>query len=279
MLAVPIYRECKKIRLTGNFNVDQNTMYKLVQNAAGVLRPLYMAMLLVVLKDKFKNVDESYIQMFKEIANSSGEFVRKAYIWFFVGMECRFRVFYFKDGSRKAEVFENLVQKYVVDGIIQTDSYVVYRYAEGVFRIACLLHLRRGLLELAGLPDADRILGHLNKLFRLDAVHKVGEKEPDGHIWTEEEHKAYRATFAPQIIDEMMADCRAILASGKYLEHSPLYKAISLIISEEAAIRGIFTEAFTSLTNNTAYHNFSIITNFNPEKALHSCLTGDTMCA
>lgn len=246
---IPYYRQSKLMGMT-DFDIKHGTISGLTKKVARKLQRLYDTLVESVMKEDYVLADETFGKMQSLTKNTRDEFVRKVYLWGFLSRATGLCAFYFKDGSRGAKVLDELSLKYGLPALVQTDSYIVYRVYSELERIPCLQHLKRPLVSMEGVADAERLLAEFRKLFHFDKMHVVGEAEPDGRIWTEEDHRLYRESYAPRVLAEIQSQAKALIDSGKYPEHSPMYNALNLIQKERVPMENLFKRGDTVLTTN-----------------------------
>ena len=96
----------------------------------------------------------------------------------FVGMTTGLVYFFYDDGSRAADVFEEQIKGF--KGAFQCDYYSGYRHIgigdmSGITRLPCLQHIKRKFLDLKENAEAQEIAGLFSRLFHHDHKHKIGK--------------------------------------------------------------------------------------------------------
>ncbi|MCE2342634.1 IS66 family transposase, partial [Streptococcus thermophilus] len=85
------------------------------------------------------------------------------------------------------------------------DAYAPYRKLESdaypdIMRIACLQHVKRNFIDCGKDDrDAQEAAGIINRFYQKDKKHKVGVNG-----WTVEKHLAYRQSYAPDILQDLL---------------------------------------------------------------------------
>ena len=133
--------------------------------------------------------------------------------------------FVYEDGSRSEQVILNIFSDY--KGTIQSDAYAPYRKLESdaypdIMRIACLQHVKRDFIDCGKEDkDAQEVVDILNRFYREDKKHKVGVNG-----WTVEDHLAYRQSYAPDILQDLLEKLEEISSRKDLLPKSTLAQAV-----------------------------------------------------
>ena len=147
--------------------------------------------------------------------------------------------FVYEDGSRSEQVILNIFSDY--KGTIQSDAYAPYRKLESdaypdIMRIACLQHVKRDFIDCGKEDkDAQEVVDILNRFYREDKKHKVGVNG-----WTVEDHLAYRQSYAPDILQDLLEKLEEISSRKDLLPKSTLAQAVGYALNEYNAICDIF---------------------------------------
>ncbi|WP_336534559.1 IS66 family transposase, partial [Bacteroides acidifaciens] len=100
---------------------DKGTAQKLISKVKVHLENLYRALGPAVVEDNYICGDETYQKVRLQAATPSGRKIKKGYIRVFVGMTTGLVYFFYDDGSRSAEVFEQHIRGF--NGAFQCDCY------------------------------------------------------------------------------------------------------------------------------------------------------------
>ena len=92
------------------FDLDKGTAQKLVSKVKVQLENLYEALGKAITEDDCICGDETCQKVRLQVATPSGRKIKKGYIWVFVGMTTGLVYFFYDDGSRSAEVFEQHIR-------------------------------------------------------------------------------------------------------------------------------------------------------------------------
>ena len=89
-------------------------------------------------------------------------------------------------------------------------------------RIACLQHVKRDFIDCGKEDkDAQEVVDILNRFYREDKKHKVGVNG-----WTVEDHLAYRQSYAPDILQDLLEKLEEISSRKDLLPKSTLAQAV-----------------------------------------------------
>lgn len=186
------------------FDLDKGTARKLVSKTKVQLENLYKALAKAILEDNYICGDETYQKVRLQTATDSGKKIKKGYIWVFVGMTTGLVYFFYDDGSRSAEVFENEIKGF--NGAFQCDFYSGYRHIgignlKGIKRLPCLQHIKRKFLDIKDNNTARQMAKRFSLLYHFEHKHKTGK---DG--WTDEDHIQWRQRYSKVMIEKSTED-------------------------------------------------------------------------
>lgn len=139
--------------------------------------------------------------MLVQETGKNGLHVKKGYVWVAVAHNLGLVYFFYEDGSRKEEVILNFLRNY--KGTIQSDGLAAYRkfwkkVVPDTMRLPCLQHIKRKFQDCGKDPDAEEIVNLINRLYRNNHLHRIGE---DG--WTEKKELGFRQKYNPPILDKI----------------------------------------------------------------------------
>ena len=137
------------------FDLDKGTAQKLVSKVKVQLENMYKALARAIVEDNYICGDETYQKVRLQVATPSGRKIKKGYLWVFVGMTTGLVYFFYDDGSRSAEVFEQHIKGF--NGAFQCDYYSGYRHIgigemSWIKRLPCLQHIKRKFLDIKDNP-------------------------------------------------------------------------------------------------------------------------------
>ena len=195
---LPFYRQEKMFRRAG-FEVPRATLCNLAINTARECEKLRESMWNELLKGPVLHIDETTLQVLKELGRSPGT---KSYMWTFRGGPRGSPIIYFEyRETRSGEFLKERLKNYT--GVIMTDGYSGYNglgELPGVVLVNCWSHARRKFDEAkvvsGGSAAADVVLDLIGKLYAV-------EDEADKHEFTPEERKALRLKKSAPIIREL----------------------------------------------------------------------------
>ena len=248
MYAMPMERIIHYFEDMG-FNLNKKTASFLMGRAAEAFARFYAAIRQAVLGEDYIAADETYFKILVPEKNSKGKGVRKGYFWVIVAVNRGLLYVVYEDGSRSGDVIFKEVEGY--KGTMQSDAASFYKKIEGsgyphIIRIACIQHIKRRFIECQDYePDAARMVRLLNRLYRKDHEHKVGEKG-----WTVDDQLKWRQEYAPDILADIRELLDKILVRPDLLPKSDLASAAGYLDMEWDAVVDIFKRGDTHLDNN-----------------------------
>ena len=231
------------------FTLRKATANKLIARSADVLENFYKAICQVVLQQDYVSADETYHKVLLTKTKPTDKGSKKGYFWAVSAPKLGLVFFVYEDGSRSEQVILNVFSDY--KGTIQSDAYAPYRKLESdaypdIMRIACLQHVKRDFIDCGKEDkDAQEVVDILNRFYREDKKHKVGVNG-----WTVEDHLAYRQSYAPDILQDLLEKLEEISSRKDLLPKSTLAQAVGYALNEYNAICDIFKRGDTALDNN-----------------------------
>ena len=246
--SMPVERITKYFADNG-FTLRKATANKLIARSADVLENFYKAICQVVLQQDYVSADETYHKVLLAKTKPTDKGSKKGYLWAVSAPKLGLVFFIYEDGSRSEQVILNVFSDY--KGTIQSDAYAPYRKLESdaypdIMRIACLQHVKRDFIDCGKEDkDAQEVVDILNRFYREDKKHKVGVNG-----WTVEDHLAYRQSYAPDILQDLLEKLEEISSRKDLLPKSTLAQAVGYALNEYNAICDIFKRGDTALDNN-----------------------------
>ncbi len=231
-----------------NFDLDKGTAQKLVTKTRSVLENLYRAMAKAIVEDDYICGDETYMKVRLQVATPSGKKIKKGYIWVFVGMTTGLVYFFYDDGSRRAEVFEQQIKGF--KGAFQCDYYSGYRHIgigdmTGITRLPCLQHIKRKFLDLKDNPQAQEIAREFGLLYHFEHKHKIGDAD-----WTEEDHLRWRQRYSRIMLEKIHRRLLDVKDRPGIPPDDPLLAATQHALRQWDEIPRIFASPTYHLDNN-----------------------------
>ena len=230
------------------FDLDKGTAQKLVSKVKVQLENLYKALGKAIVEDNYICGDETYQKVRLQVSTPTGKKIKKGYIWVFVGMTTGLVYFFYDDGSRAAEVFEEHIKGF--SGAFQCDYYSGYRHIglgemQSIKRLPCLQHINRKYLDLKDNRKAQEIGKLFGLLHHFEHKHKIGK---DG--WTEEEHLQWRQRYSRVVLEKIQMRLIDIKNLPGMLPDDPLLTAVNHTLKQWDEIPRIFASPTYRLTNN-----------------------------
>lgn len=244
---MPLENAVEYFRAHG-FDLDKGTAQKLVSKVKVQLENLYKALGRAILDDDYICGDETYQKVRLQVSTPSGKKIKKGYIWVFVGMTTGLVYFFYDDGSRSAEVFEERIKGF--KGAFQCDYYSGYRHIgigdmAGIRRLPCLQHIKRKFLDIKDRPQAQEIAKLFGLLYHFEHKHRIGV---DG--WTEKKHLKWRKRYSKVMLEKIHMRLMAVKDTPGIIPDDPLLAATNHALKQWNEIPRIFSSAIYRLDNN-----------------------------
>lgn len=230
------------------FDLDKGTAQKLVSKVRVHLENLYKALGQAIVADNYIGGDETYQKVRLQVATPSGKKIKKGYIWVFVGMTTGLVYFFYDDGSRSAEAFEQHIKGF--NGAFQCDYYSGYRRIgigemSGIKRLPCLQHIKRKFLDIKDNPQAQEIAKLFGLLYHFEHKHRIGK---DG--WTAEDHLQWRQRYSRIMLEKIHMRLIAVKGRTGVPPDDPLLAAAEHALKQWHEIPRIFESPIYRLDNN-----------------------------
>lgn len=241
---LPLYRQ-EEIWGRYGIQLSRSSMGRWVVQAAEACRPIWNVLEEWLLDDPYVSCDETHIQVLKEKGRNAE---RQSWMWVRTTPARRQPIILFDyDPHRSAEVAKKLLAGY--QGHLQVDGYGAYNWTEkkeGIYRIGCNMHGRRGFSDAnkgakAGRGLAAQGLKYYQQLY--DIEEKAKAMGPP-------ERKALRDTKATPIWDEMKR------WAEKYLPEVPhksyIGKALNYFLEEFEYLQAYLKDGILEIDNGFA---------------------------
>lgn len=244
---MPLENAVEYFRAHG-FDLDKGTAQKLVSKVKVQLENLYKALGKAIVDDNYICGDETYQKVRLQVATPSGRKIKKGYIWVFVGMTTGLVYFFYDDGSRSAEVFEQHIKGF--NGAFQCDYYSGYRHIgigemSGIRRLPCLQHIKRKFLDIKDNPQAQEIAKLFGLLYHFEHEHKIGKDQ-----WTAEDHLKWRQRYSKVMLEKIHMRLTAVKDRTGVPPDDPLLAATEHALRQWDEIPRIFASPTWRLDNN-----------------------------
>ena len=244
---MPLENAVEYFRAHG-FDLDKGTAQKLVSKVKVHLENLYKALGQAIVEDNYICGDETYQKVRLQMATPSGRKIKKGYIWVFVGMTTGLVYFFYDDGSRSAEVFEQHIKGF--NGAFQCDYYSGYRNIGigemgGIKRLPCLQHIKRKFLDLKDNPQAQEIAKLFGLMYHFEHRYKI---DKDG--WTAEDHLKWRQRYSRIMLEKIHMRLMAVKDRIGVPPDDPLLAATEHALKQWREIPRIFESPTYRLDNN-----------------------------
>lgn len=247
LYSMPVNRLASWLSDNG-FRIGRGTIGALLSKATAVFSGLHKCLRLAVMEDSYISGDETFHKVRVADKNDKGLGIRKGYIWDLVAHHQKLAYFFYSQGSRSENVFEEIISGY--NGIFQSDAMPVYRKLgdgkyDGITRIACLQHIKRRFIDIKEIPQAGKILKLFNLLYDREHRHRVGH---DG--WTVGDNLKWREEYAPPILDRIKTELDSVSSDRNVPADSNLMGAVKYALNEWEWVPGIFKGGDYDLDNN-----------------------------
>lgn len=230
------------------FRIGRGTIGGLLSKATAVFSRLHECLRLAVLEDPYISGDETFHKVRIADKNDKGLKIKKGYIWDLIAHHLNLAYFFYSEGSRSENVFEEIITGY--SGTFQSDAMPVYRKLgegkyDGITRIPCLQHIKRKFIDLKEIPRAAEILKLFNLLYDREHRHRIGQ---DG--WTVDDNLRWRQEYAPPILSRIKTCLDTVKTDPDVPKDSDLMGAVTYALNEWEWVPDIFTGGDYDLDNN-----------------------------
>lgn len=132
-------------------------------------------------------------------------------------------------------------------GTVQSDGYAPYKsLADKILKLSCFQHCKRKFLDIEGNPEADRIIGLINRLYQQEHKHRIGI---DG--WTQQDNLKWRRQYSKPVMADLKAALKTIVSSPQYPPKSRMHAAANYMLGQWQGLENIFTGGGYELDTNT----------------------------
>jgi transposase len=240
---LPLYRQSEIMAREGIY-ISRQILCQWVLRAGSALKPLYDAMLALILQSGNIFYDETPIDM---LAPGKGK-VHQAYMWVLVGGKSAdpgYRIYDFCT-NRCHYNAANMLKEY--HGVLHSDKYGAYEVLANKKQLTwcpCWAHIRRKFIEAESgdPPFRDWVLRQIRYLFMFEKV-----------AWarSEEERLRIRQEKEIPIVDRLVEAIKDKLVNGKILPKSKFREALGYFCSLIPHLKNYTQYAWARLDNNVA---------------------------
>lgn len=192
VLHLPFYRQAQDLFRRYGLNLPQSTLSRWNKGTCNVLRPLYLALQLSVLKANYLQGDETTMRVLtleeiksrKEEPTSKSKNIHLGYMWVLHNPVLGHVLFDYHPG-RSTEALLEMIPDF--KGTLQCDGYVCYEtYAKNreVELVSCMAHIRRKFIE-ARTNDpkrAEYALSQIGLLHEIEAIAREEKMTPQDRL-------------------------------------------------------------------------------------------------
>lgn len=223
---LPLYRQHQRLADAG-ITLSRSTLTHYVQQAIGLLQPIYDAQWQHILQSKVLAMDETPIK-----AGRAGRGkLKTTWYWPVYGEDDE--ICFTWSTSRGSEHVKRQLGDF--SGTLLSDGYAAYdAYAKGrsqVTQAQCWAHLRRYFERAQGSdPAADEGLAIIGELYRVEQAIRDRELTPQAKL-------DYRAQQALPIVEAFFAWCRRQRQRADLVNSAPLTKALVYADNHQAQLK------------------------------------------
>jgi hypothetical protein len=247
MYFMPVERIITLFKDSG-FKLKKPTAHTLIGKTSVMIDRFEGVLRLAIHTDVYIRLDETYHQIINEGKNKKGKATRKGYIWSAMADTLKLVHFFYEEGSREKEVFENYLDK-SYQGAVHTDGLACYKAIEtdaypNAIRISCIQHAKRKFLDLDIEKDeqAREIVDYINKLYRIEH-----EMLPE---WDNAKKLEYRNKEATPVLDTLKDKLLLIQKDPATIPSTPPAIATNYMLNEFDAIKNYLLDITYTLDNN-----------------------------
>lgn len=255
---LPLYRQEQIFKQRFGVEISRKTMGGWMYLVAQWLSLIYEALRNEIRASGYVQADETYIRY----QDPKRDYCPNGYLWAYhsPGTGVLFEWF----PSRAAECLDSMLTGYA--GLLQSDGYSGYtgwlnnkKHAQekaAIIHAACWAHARRKFIEVPGHPTAQKIVGLIAKLYRIEAklraareaqILSAGNRTKPGSI-PELDRAAYRQQHAAPVLEQI----KSILETERFrqLPQSNFGKAINYTLERWDALNLYVEHGTLEIDNN-----------------------------
>jgi transposase len=240
--AMPTYRAEKHFARLG-VPIARSTLGDLIHRAAGILEPLYDALLTRIVSDAHCQADETSFRL-----QSRPE--KRGFVWtFLTGKQIAYVFSGDRSGLTPARVLGGTNGSLVVDGYT---GYNDVTDVDGRTRCGCWSHARRYLFRaLATAPEARNALDMILELFRVERDAR------ERNVFGADEHLALRIRRSRPVLDRLKAWIEA--QKPKHLPEGPMGAALRYISNQWQPLTVFMNDPKIPIHNNASESALRIV--------------------
>ena len=243
---LPLYRQ-EEIWSRQHVDMSRSSMGRWIVQSAQACVPVWNVLEDWLLMENYVSCDETHTQVLKEKGRSAES---KSWMWVRATPGRKNPIVLFDyDPHRSGEVAKRLFADY--RGYLQTDGYGAYNPVEkqdGVIRIGCNMHGRRGFFEAnEGAREGRGLAAEGLKYYQL--LYAIEEKAKTKGLSVIERHDLRKTEAAP-ILDEMKA--WAIKGADQVPPKSKIGQAFGYFLNEYERLRGYLLDGSIEIDNGFA---------------------------
>ena len=237
---LPLYRQHQRMRQSG-VEIARANLTNWFHKTAGLLEPIYMAVLYSVLESQVLAMDETPL---KAGLAEKGK-LHQGYVWALYGDKDEAAFLY--SPTRALQAIEPLLKKYC--GTLVTDGYTVYdklcaRYSKIVHAL-CWAHARREFFEAQEYePERSaKALELIGKLYEHEAEIRERKCSPEKKL-------LYRVEYERPIVDTLFEWLRVETTKQALLPSNRFLKAASYALQREQGLRVFLSDPEVPIDTN-----------------------------
>jgi hypothetical protein len=237
---MPLHRQLDQFLKMG-VRIPASTASDWIMGGWDQLKPLWRLMRLIILNQKYLQVDESLIKVLDRDHKNG---IHQGYMWLYHSPVDRLVLFDYRRGRDQSGPKEMLAG---FKGILQTDGYVVYdalfENHPDIHLTFCMAHARRKFVDALrdDEKNANYVLDEIQKLYALEEKLRV-----DNSTW--EQRTEERKTHATPILESMGDWLKNNLFA--YRPTSPMGKAIEYANKRWAGLSAYTLHGQMEIDNN-----------------------------
>jgi hypothetical protein len=233
---LPLYRQHQRITAAG-IKLSRATLTSYVHRTAGILKPIYQALIVSIASGSIVWMDETKVR-----AGKVNGKMKQGYFWSIYGEKEEVAFHY--NRSRGHEIIYEVLGK-GFSGILETDDYAAYEtYSnklESVEHALCWSHTRRKFIKAEDQESelVETALAYIRDLYKIEESIKNPKKKQE-----------IRGSKSKLVVDKFFTWLKDTFNQKTLLPSSEFTKAVNYALDNEAGLRVFLSNPHVTLDTN-----------------------------